>query len=490
MKNTSKHQIKWEWLEYCEIDETLLMFCKWCKEAKYDNIFTQGTSTFKRDIVKCHEEKDQRHQRAKQQFGPILTDRLFESDLKVIHQMNLITKCNNISLTPQPLKFPTEELSESNNYRDYLNSTAARKFIEAIVHIIETNLINEIQISNNWSIMIDERLIKLEDCGAKNIMKKLETFITQKKLSITNIAHFGSDRASTMTVHCIAYRLHLAGQDAAKEVPYFKEYEAICKSLYNYFSSSYKQMLNLKMIQETNDDPQLNLLNIINTRWLSMSNAVRNLHQILDSVKDALNYDVITAKNKQDQKKAKELLNNLDPNFTLITKFLADLMFILTKLINIFQRDYVNISDVQFNLDITISTITTQFIGNENATPTYGTFLREYLEKNSINSAQIPSSITEFAKAIIKGLKSRFPNTSLYNSMKIFEPNLLPRKDSDFSNYGEAEIELLANFYDNDKQTKDGKIVTALIDKQELKQEWRLVKEIIKTMREFNLIEG
>ncbi|CAG8601974.1 10054_t:CDS:2, partial [Scutellospora calospora] len=58
-----------------------------CKEAKYDNIFTQRTSTFKRDIVKCHKEKDRKHQRAKQQFRSILTDQLFESDLKVIHQI-------------------------------------------------------------------------------------------------------------------------------------------------------------------------------------------------------------------------------------------------------------------------------------------------------------------------------------------------------------------------------------------------------------------
>ncbi|CAG8573789.1 9373_t:CDS:1, partial [Scutellospora calospora] len=42
---------------------------------------------------------------------------------------------------------------------------------------------------------------------------------------------------------------------------------------------------------------------------------------------------------------------------------------------------------------------------------------------------------------------------------------------SDFSNYSKVEIELLASFYSNDKQTKNSKIVTALIDKQELKQE-------------------
>ena len=50
------------------------------------------------------------------------------------------------------------------------------------------------------------------------------------------------------SIHCIAYQLHLAGQDAAKEVTYFKEYEIIYKQLYGYFSGSYKRMQNLKLI--------------------------------------------------------------------------------------------------------------------------------------------------------------------------------------------------------------------------------------------------
>jgi len=66
-------------------------------------------------------------------------------------------------------------------------------------------------------------------------------------------------------VHYIAHRLHLAEKDAANEVQYFKEYEATCKELYSYFNGSYKRMINLKIIQETNDDPQLIILNIIST---------------------------------------------------------------------------------------------------------------------------------------------------------------------------------------------------------------------------------
>ena len=47
-------------------------------------------------------------------------------------------------------------------------------------------------------------------------------------------------------------------------------------------------MIQLKMMEEKTSDPQLNVLNIINTCWLSLSNVISNLHQILDSIIAAL----------------------------------------------------------------------------------------------------------------------------------------------------------------------------------------------------------
>ncbi|CAG8791828.1 12498_t:CDS:2, partial [Cetraspora pellucida] len=226
---------------------------------------------------------------------------------------SLVTNSNNISLDLKILKFSAlslQESSENKSYGTYLNYTAARNFATAIVHVIEKELISEIELAKHWSIMIDEStsmdekhlviasqyiisnlpiiryigVIKLEDCRSEYIFEKLKNFISDKGLNIENIAYFGSDGTSTMigsktgvstrlkhlnlfmtSVHCIAHQLHLAGQNMTKE--------------------------------KTNDEPQLCLLNIINTHWLSMSNTVHNLHQILDSVKNALNYDFITADN-------------------------------------------------------------------------------------------------------------------------------------------------------------------------------------------------
>ncbi|CAG8852009.1 35486_t:CDS:2, partial [Racocetra persica] len=52
--------------------------------------------------------------------------------------------------------------------------------------------------------------------------------------------------------------------------------------------------------------------------------------------------------------------------------------------------------------------------------PTYGPNLLEYMEK-------------------------------LYNALKIFDPEQLPKLDSELSNYGNEEIKFLSDFYETEK---------------------------------------
>jgi len=63
-------------------------------------------------------------------------------------------------------------------------------------------------------------------------------------------------------------------------------------------------MQNLKFMQNMNKDSQLTILNIVNIRWLSILNIVHNLYQIIFSVIDALNDNMINAKHFKDRDKA------------------------------------------------------------------------------------------------------------------------------------------------------------------------------------------
>jgi hypothetical protein len=61
----------------------------------------------------------------------------------------------------------------------------------------------------------------------------------------------------------------LAAENATKEVSYFNDYKEIVKLVYTFFSNSYKCMYELKAIQEDSKNPDLAILNIVDTRWLS-----------------------------------------------------------------------------------------------------------------------------------------------------------------------------------------------------------------------------
>ncbi|CAG8704413.1 1214_t:CDS:2, partial [Racocetra fulgida] len=130
--------------KYLETDGNLRMFCKLCKAAKFDNAFTRGTNIFKKDIVKWHDEKDLKHQKAKEQFSTLVLHQLNDTDMKIIWQMKCVYFAAKKHLSfnvypdlynPQILKISALSLEESSEYKDYgtyLNYVAARNFAIAI----------------------------------------------------------------------------------------------------------------------------------------------------------------------------------------------------------------------------------------------------------------------------------------------------------------------------------------------------------------------
>ncbi|KAF0522609.1 zinc finger protein [Gigaspora margarita] len=119
---------------------------------------------------------------------------------------------------------------------------------------------------------------------------------------------------------------------------------------------------------------------------------------------DALQADAVNNSTTKAKLCAQNLLEELDANFILATKFLADILSIILALCKVFQSDYVALSDIHQELNKTINSITIKFIGypDENIDPTLGTHLRDYCTQNSIDI--IPNFVKEFAKAMIINL--------------------------------------------------------------------------------------
>ncbi|CAG8584582.1 1171_t:CDS:2, partial [Scutellospora calospora] len=487
---------------YEEKEDGNKMFYTWCEAAKKKNRFTYGCKWLKHDALIQHT-NTQDHRKSK----PILHNQttieyrfkcaISKNKLDIIRIMQYqFNEAENEALfgpfvglkKVQSIIDPPNTICSE--YSSYDNDVSAYEFLEAISFVIEESLSNEIQNSPYWSIQIDDNntikqekmlaivskhlsnnysvirflgIIQLDNAAAQPTVNNINHFLTAKKLNISNIFHIGSDGASTMIrkkngvaaifkkqnpflleYHCIAHRLALTAKDATEKVPYFENYNSIINNLYSYFSSSYKQIINLRLIEQIFDDPNLVLLQIINTRWLSLSNVVSNLHQILKSVKTVLNED--SSKNIITQR----LYNAMDQTFYLATK-------------------------VYTYLNTTINTITTQYIGRNRILLNYGNFLREYINEQNILFEDLSDFILQFAIATIESLQDRFLDSEMLNSLRIFDPHELPPQYNQIHSYSNSEIQTLAKFYGKPKKLNQIEYL-ALIDDNLLTKKWDIFK--------------
>ncbi|CAG8503782.1 14923_t:CDS:2, partial [Funneliformis caledonium] len=140
----------------------------------------------------------------------------------------------------------------------------------------------------------------------------------------------------------------------------------------------------LKQIQENSEYSDLNILNIVETRWLSWANVINNFHQIIEDVHSAL------IQHSDNNPIAKFLADSLDTEFYIFTKFLADILGTISSMIKIFQSDYVTLSETRHQLSMIIETITSDFIGTEFFEPYYGNHLSKFMNENLLTSSDLP----------------------------------------------------------------------------------------------------
>ncbi|CAG8459068.1 5342_t:CDS:1 [Dentiscutata erythropus] len=137
---------------------------------------------------------------------------------------------------------------------------------------------------------------------------------------------------------------------------------------------------------------------------------------------------------------------------------------------NLFQADYVTISEVYTHLNATINAITTNYIGHNGILPNYRNFLREYVDKQNILIEDLPDFISQFVVATVESLQDRFPDSEILNSLRIFDPCELPPQYNQIHSYSNSEICTLAEFYGKPKKLNQIEY-PALIDNNLLTKE-------------------
>src|SRR5437667_2673971 len=134
-------------------------------------------------------------------------------------------------------------------------------------------------------------------------------------------------------------------------------------------------MYELKSIQENSKNPDLAILNIVDTRWLSWVTVINDFYQILDDIHLAL------IQQKETNQIANFLHQALSTEFYIFTKFLADILLIMKSMILVFQSDYVSLAETHQQLLMTIESITSEFIRGENSLLYYGIYLENYINE-------------------------------------------------------------------------------------------------------------
>ncbi|RGB39622.1 hypothetical protein C1646_664476 [Rhizophagus diaphanus] len=155
------------------------------------------------------------------------------------------TKILSPPLYTQTLPLP----STTSNYATYKNPKAGLKFIESISYIIESQIVEEINKSTGWSILLDESttitidkhlailskhmvgnepvlrylgMINLEKCDANSIMRDIKIFLNAKGKNNGVVTQLENKNPFIAATHCIAHRFAFVGKDSAKDVPFFR----------------------------------------------------------------------------------------------------------------------------------------------------------------------------------------------------------------------------------------------------------------------------
>ena len=212
------------------------------------------------------------------------------------------------------------------------------------------------------------------DGKAETIVNEIKTLLTTKNIPLEKVSSLASDGAAVMTgkyngvgaklrqdiphlvqVHCVAHKLALAAGQACRDVTLFNEYQLTLKNIYRYFNNSalrYNELRALQDLLQTDEDMrQVTLKEPASFRWLSFEAAVTAISDVYPALYMELEHDA--SKGVAEAKGLFTKVKNI--TFVLVTAFLRDILGVINKLSQTFQKNDLDISTVNVMIDSTIS---------------------------------------------------------------------------------------------------------------------------------------
>ena len=317
---------------------------------------------------------------------------------------------------------------------------------------------------------------------AATISDAIVSFFESKNLDIHKLVGQGYDGAATFSgerngvqkrmrvhaahsiyIHCACHRLQLASMQAANSIPEIKKMFGTMGSIWKLFFYSPKKAENLKEVQSVLKLPELKIVKLSDTRWLSHERCVRAIYRELPAL-------IITLQQLYQSSGNAEAygLSTLLATYTAVASvvFLSEVLDILARMNVTMQRKNADFSKLPVLLKVTTDQL--EHLKEENSEwltsveseisllkekyditlgMTCGSARSRWFSITTIAEYQTQVAIP-YIDALLENIKSRFTDKAvkIITAMSIFNPSLLPTDDS-ITLYGNDQIQVLAQFY-------------------------------------------
>ncbi len=205
-------------------------------------------------------------------------------------------------------------------------------------------------------------------------IQQTDGVLHERDMELSRVITLGSDGASVMMgkragvgallrresafsiqVHCVAHRVALAVQDAAKSVDQVGAYKRTVASLYSFYKHSVSMTNRLRQLTAAlSDEDMTSLKQPCTVRWLSLHKAVKSMKSNWPALVMELNEEAV-GENAQ----AQGILGQSQPySFIALTHTLADVLPVMTKLNLVFQKDDVNLATIRPMVQASVAALT------------------------------------------------------------------------------------------------------------------------------------
>ena len=333
---------KYPWLKY-EDDK---MWCTLCVDNQMNNSMCRGTCTFKTSTLLRHmtgaDHKNALLAKSQaKNLEKVVQKVLSREEEAVITSMKIVyfmareniplSKYKNMMGLHQHLNTPHIDDLKVNNRIGYTSYTTAVEHLSSIANVINQKLTKQMSDSPYITILADEstdivvhqklcitarildpltlnaKTIFLADIHIKSatgevLCETIVNHLTSRQIPLSKVRGLGTDGAKTMTgtkngltgrllrlnphlvnTHCTAHRLALVSEQAAANVPAYKDFQKTLESIFYHFKKSPKKVEALHAVQNLLEEPAIKYREIHEIRWLSTYDAITSLYRTLDS---------------------------------------------------------------------------------------------------------------------------------------------------------------------------------------------------------------